>query len=162
MGFFHTIQNKKGFTFVEMLVAAAVIGILATTVYMNGGESRKKARDTQRMNDVQQIALALRMYRELNSVNPVYANGIVIGEGGVLDDATTGLGPYLTVIPQDPQGSAGTTYEYIYDSDYTCGGTSRVVLYAKTMEQAGHGNWASVCGTYSGGTSASTYGMIIK
>ncbi len=160
MRFFHMVQNKKGFTLAEVLAVLAIVAFLASIVYMNGGEARKKARDTQRMNDMQQIALALRMYRDFNSTNPTgYDSGEVFGDGaGTIEGL---IAPFLTDTIKDPQNTGN--YVYVYDTDYTCNSTSHIVLYAKTMEQAGHGNWASVCGTtYTDGTSASTYGVIVK
>lgn len=163
----HKEREERGFTLVEIIVSLAVISILATVVYASLGEARKKARDTQRKSDIEQIQLAFRLWKEVTGGYPTSASynlGVVIGEGGGLDNATTGLGPYVPTIPSDPSGPAGTTYDYMYDSSYTCGGTARIVLYAKTMERgASAGNWATACGTpYTDGTSASTYGVILQ
>ncbi|QQR64998.1 type II secretion system protein [Candidatus Kaiserbacteria bacterium] len=157
------IYNKKGFSLIEIIVAVGIVLVLASIVLISVGEARKTARDSQRENDIKQIVLALRMYKEMNSEVPVSYGGIVIGEGGSLDNATSGLGPYLTAIMRgDPRGSTtDTKYEYVYDSVYTCNGIDYTVVYVKTMERESGGNWASVCGTYSGGTSPSTYGVII-
>jgi prepilin-type N-terminal cleavage/methylation domain-containing protein len=160
MGFFRT-THKKGFTLVEILVALSILALLAAIVMMNMSEAKKKARDTQRISDLQQLAVAFRMHRDFNSVNPTYTNGIVLGEGGALDAV---LLPYLSKMVMDPRGSGSeSTYEYKYDSDYVCNGVSRAVLYVKTMERTNAGNWASVCGTtYSDGTGVNTYGMILQ
>ncbi len=157
MGFFHT--DKKGFTLVEILVALSILAILAAIVMMNMSEAKKKARDTQRVSDMQQLAIAFRLYRDFNSTNPTgYNSGEVFGDGsGSIEGLIT---PFIAGTIKDPQNTGN--YVYVYDTDYDCGGSSHIVLYAKTMERANAGNWASVCGTYSDGTSANTYGMILK
>ncbi len=159
MGFIYMKRNKKGFTLVEILVALSILAILMAAVMMNMSEARKKARDTQRVSDMQQLTLAFRMYREMNSINPTAASGEILGDGaGAVD---TDIAPYLTNTIKDPINSGSS--QYYYDSSYNCNGSLKAVIYAKTMERTNAGNWALVCGTtYSDGTSANTYGMIIQ
>ncbi len=157
MGFFHT--HKKGFTLVEVLVALSILAMIMAIVMVNMSDAKKKARDTQRVSDMQQLATAFRLYRDFNSANPVAASGEVLGDGvGAVD---TNIAAYLTNTIKDPINSGSS--QYYYDSSYNCNGSLRVVIYAKTMERTNAGNWASVCGTtYSDGTSANTYGMILQ
>lgn len=157
MGFFH--RHKKGFTLVEILVALSILAILAAIVMMNMSEAKKKARDTQRVSDMQQLAIAFRLYKDFNSANPSAASGEVLGDGaGAVD---TAIATYLTNTIKDPINSGSS--QYYYDSSYNCNGSLKAVIYAKTMERTNAGNWALVCGTtYSDGTSANTYGMIIQ
>lgn len=56
-------MNKQGFTLVELIVTIAVIVILAgvSVVAYNGTQAR--ARDTDRMSDLQNIADAIKLYR---------------------------------------------------------------------------------------------------
>jgi len=56
--------KKQGFTLIELLVVIAIIGILSTIglVALNG--ARAKARDTQRLHDIRQYALAMHMYAD--------------------------------------------------------------------------------------------------
>ncbi|MFZ2252876.1 MAG: prepilin-type N-terminal cleavage/methylation domain-containing protein [Minisyncoccia bacterium] len=155
------LSKRSGFTLVEVLVVVLIITGLAAVVIGNLTEGRAKARDAERMHDLAQLQVALRIYRDGNSGYPDNATfdaGVVIGEGGALD-AT--LVPFLTGTIKDPMGSASeTTYEYVYDSDFMCGATSRKVLYAKTMEKAISSNWATVCGGTLPG--ANTYGLILQ
>jgi prepilin-type N-terminal cleavage/methylation domain-containing protein len=57
-------NNKQGFTLIELLVVIAIIGILSTIglVALNG--ARAKARDTQRLHDIRQYALAMLFYAD--------------------------------------------------------------------------------------------------
>ncbi|MFA5643957.1 MAG: LamG-like jellyroll fold domain-containing protein [Patescibacteria group bacterium] len=57
-----TRLKKSGFTLVEILVVVAIIGILATLVVVSLGDTRAKARDSQRISDIKQMQVALRLY----------------------------------------------------------------------------------------------------
>jgi len=161
MSIFNMQKNgSRGFTFVEVLVAVAVIAILSTVAYASLGEARKKARDTERKTSIENLQVAFRINKDESGTYPTTGHtlGTIIGEGGALD-AT--LLPYMTAVVKDPSGSVSdTTYEYVYDSDFTCGGTSRIVLYAKSMERSGNSNWSTVCGGTLPGTY--TYGVILQ
>ncbi len=54
----------RGFTLVEVLFVAAIVALLSLVVLGNVGESRKKARDTQRMTDLSTLQIALKLYRD--------------------------------------------------------------------------------------------------
>ena len=136
-------EKRKGFTLVEIIVAVAIVALLASVVYANLGEGRKKARDAQRKSDFEQIQLALRVYRDTNSTNiyPSYPSGDVIGDGLGLD---TNISSYLTDVIKDPK-SGTTGYEYYYDSSHDCNGTIHAVLIALTMEQSQVANYSTAC-----------------
>ena len=44
-----TVSKTKGFTLMEMLAVIAIIGILAAITIPSLGDSRKKARDAERI-----------------------------------------------------------------------------------------------------------------
>ena len=57
------MQNRKGFTLVEMLVVIAVIGIISTVALTALGPSRTKAKDTRIISDLNQVrAVAETLY----------------------------------------------------------------------------------------------------
>ncbi len=58
--------HKKGFTVIEVVVVAGIIAILASVVLANMGEAKQKARDTQRVSDLQQIQTAVRVGRRFH------------------------------------------------------------------------------------------------
>lgn len=109
-------KKSKGFTLIELLVVIAIIGILATIVLVSLNTARQKARDTKRLGDVRQVALALEMYYDDNAVYPGGSES-----SGCNDWATmkTGIeaGGYMTVVPSDPVNSG--TLVYAYESDET-------------------------------------------
>ena len=55
---------KKGFTLIELLVVIAIIGILSAVVLTSLNSSRTKARDTKKISDVKQVALAYELSRD--------------------------------------------------------------------------------------------------
>ena len=62
--------NKKvseGFTIIELLVVIAIIALLASYIITNVNKSRRKARDTQRLANIQQIVKALEFYYQDNN-----------------------------------------------------------------------------------------------
>lgn len=58
---------KLGFTLVELLVVIAIIGILAAIGISSLNTAKSKARDAQRLQDVEAIVAALKIYYENNS-----------------------------------------------------------------------------------------------
>ena len=152
---------KRGFTLVEMIVVIAIIALLATVVIFNVQEGKKKARDAQRLSDLQQIQLALRMHRDVHGNYPSYDAGDKIGDSVGFD---VDVAEYLSSTIKDPLNTG--TFEYYYDSAYTCGGISHVVLVALTMEREGNKNWTTACnGTelIAGATpNANSYVLILR
>lgn len=159
------MKTLRGFTLAEVLIVVAVIAILASVVYPSLSDARKKSRDTQRVSDLAQLQLALRMYRDSNGSYPSYPNGEVIGDGVGLD---ADLAPYLAGTIKDPLAPQ-TGYGYYYDSSYSCSAEDiRILIVAATAERSSTPNWGTVCG----GTTdlianafrpdANSYAVIIK
>lgn len=145
MGFFHTMQKRKGFTIIEVTIVLAVIALLASVVLANMSESKKKARDMQRISDLQQLSVAFRVIADINSGYPNYS-GEVIGDGlGLEASSAISYSDYVPATLKDPLHD-GTTYKYVYDNSFPCGGT-HVVLYVPKMEQSSNRNFATVCGS---------------
>jgi len=60
----HNRQHRKGFTLVELLVVIAIIVVLGAILYPVFGSVREKARQTNCHANLQQIATALKSYKE--------------------------------------------------------------------------------------------------
>lgn len=98
-----------GFTLVELLVVISIIGILATVALVSLNSARVKARDSKRLADVRQIALALEFcYNETQKYLPS-ASFPVAGA-----PMTCGGNTYITAMPADPRGG---DYQYRVDSE---------------------------------------------
>lgn len=178
------VSNRRGFTFVELLVAVSILALLSSIVLANVNEARKKSRDAQRKSDIGQIQIAMRLYKVENDTYPDpsfygQGNGVAVGKGGDIDDL---IAPYISKVPADAlsinmfsgisraQASAGPstptpssddyTYAYVYDPELTCQSVTKKVLYVKQMELASSGNWSSVCGGTSPGTNV--YAVILQ
>ena len=112
-------DTQRGFTIVELLIVIVVIGILAaiTIVAYNGVQGR--ARDTQRVQNMQSIVKALELYKIANGIYPsavgtANASGWEVSHNGTT--ATNFLSALVTsktvsAVPLDPrnQGVVVTT-----------------------------------------------------
>jgi prepilin-type N-terminal cleavage/methylation domain-containing protein len=70
-----THRHSRGFTLVELVVVIAIIGLLVSVVSVNLSASRAKARDAQRLTQLEQIHLAVEAYREAYGTYPLSCNG---------------------------------------------------------------------------------------
>lgn len=131
---------KRGFTLVEMIVVIAIITLLATVVIFNVQEGKKKARDAQRLSDLQQIQLALRVYKDVHGNYPLYNEGVKIGDSLGFDD---NVAEYLSSTIKDPLNTG--TFGYYYDSSYNCTDATHAVIVALTMERDKNKNWETAC-----------------
>jgi len=133
------MKKSKGFTLIELLVVIAIIGILATIVLVSLNSARQKARDTRRIGDLRQVALALEMYYDDNSGYPA-VTGCTSATWDTMGTAIEG-GGYMTVVPDDPTNSG--SYLYMYGgtaTDYTLKATLENSSNQALKTDAGDGN----------------------
>ncbi|MDP1624894.1 MAG: type II secretion system protein [bacterium] len=92
--------KRSGFTLVELLIVAAIIGILGSIVVASISGSKEKARDSRRASDMREIQIALALYYDVNRVYP---------------DSLATLAEvnqrFLPSVPKDPY--TGADYEYV-------------------------------------------------
>jgi len=72
--------RTRGFTLIEVIIVAGMVAVLATVVFTNISEARKRARDVQRESDLAQLQIALKLY---NDVYGTYNVEGLVGAGGV-------------------------------------------------------------------------------
>lgn len=135
-------QAKPGFTIVELLIVIVVIAILAaiSVVAYNGVQQR--ARNSQRVHDIQAVTQALELYYIDKGSYPNYYNytpgSTAINSGwstttdGSWSNLVQALLPYATNLPSStgvtsgtPAISGGTNYDYFGFSDSGYCGSSR-------------------------------------
>ncbi len=116
------VNQRSGFTLLELLVIIAIMGILTTLVLPNYLNSLKRGRDSKRKSDMQSIQHAMEQYYQMcNFVYPV------IGVKGTAFPATIATNPanctgaFSFTVPKDPlsgsyvcEATNGCT-----ESDYT-------------------------------------------
>ena len=105
-------QKEKGFTLIELLIVVAIIGIVAGIAIPRFLGARTTARVTRAFADMRTIADGLEMYFTAENKYPVLADGVT-------DLATaTGLGTYVTSIPEDQFGTdAVPNFRYYSNGD---------------------------------------------
>ncbi len=130
----HLSKNRshapKGFTLIELLVVIAIIGLLSSVVLASLNTARARGRDARRLSDLQQVQIALELYRSDNGGYPATPN-LGDGEGGYYRDCGgfhTLTGPsgwvpnlaptYIKELPAEPLKPFLTGYDcYRYISD---------------------------------------------
>lgn len=104
------LLNERGFTLVEILVAATIIGLLST-IGMSGFQAiTKSGRDALRKSDMEQIRSALEIYKSENNTYPLNAPP---GASSCNPDQSSpdGLTSNYIKYPSDPKN---TLYKYCY------------------------------------------------
>ncbi len=102
------MKSKKGFTLIEVLVAATIIAILTAIGIVSYTSINRRSRDTRRKSDLEQLRSALEIYRTDNGFYPSTGNG---SWAAASDLSTLLVSNYLPAIPTDPQ-STTSVYRY--------------------------------------------------
>ena len=55
-----SLKIHSGFTLVELMIVIAIIGILSAALFPSFGNYFSRARDTQRINDLRKLNIALK------------------------------------------------------------------------------------------------------
>lgn len=160
--FLKGLTHGRGFTLIELIVAVAIIGVLVAVIVVNLNTSRVKARNAQRISDLQKIQLALEEYFDDNKKYPT-CNGNNLcssldGDGsfGPLRELEIKSG-YLRTIPLDPvnKSVSGIIYNYCYIRGYrkltettvlNTGSETDYILVAR-LEDASYSGYGAPIGT---------------
>lgn len=149
------IKKQKAFTLVELLVVIAIIVLLASVVLIAVNQNRRKARDTKRAADIDQIYKALVFYNETYGCLPRTSVTICPGAGAYSEPNAGGWdyssqGGFMTflstagimaTVPVDPlntmtgDGTPAGTYAYKYFCYPSAAGSPGLHLgyYSETM-----------------------------
>lgn len=76
----NNFKKNKAFTLVELLVTISVIGVLATVLMINFVGSRERAKDSQKIQNLNSVKNALRIYYNDNQEYPVNSSDLASGD----------------------------------------------------------------------------------
>ena len=102
-------SKNSGFTFIELMLVIAILGILLAFISGNFINSLKKGRDAKRKSDLEQIQTALEMYYEDKKVYP----STLLFNTSFADPLSGKV--YMARVPTDPKGE----YKYRYCTEAT-------------------------------------------
>lgn len=151
-----TAKSQRGFTLVEVLVAVGIISVLASVVIFNIQAGKEKARDAQRISDLQQLQVALRLYKDVHGEYPTEQDLIGFSDGDEVEDNVM---PYVGAPINDPlYNPSQFQYLYVYIPDQSCGDEVVPMIGAIKMERPEAGNFQDLCG----GLYSPAYVIILK
>jgi general secretion pathway protein G len=137
-------NKSKGFTFLEIMVVVAIIGMLAYFIVPNLVGSVDKARVTKARLEIKTLENSLTMYRVDNGIYPSTAQGLAALLARPNDEPVpmNWSRKYIEKLPKDPWGSS---YQYRHPGQY---GDIDVFSYGpdganQTDESKYIGNWDS-------------------
>jgi prepilin-type N-terminal cleavage/methylation domain-containing protein len=122
------LNNKKGFTLIELMIVIAIMGILAAIAIPNFIEYRNKSFCSRAESDANNIAAALADYFAIPSHTAIpilnYSGTAVAGNLNVILSGTntaTLVGPVATVVISVTDGSGRCPQKYRDAMAYTAG-----------------------------------------
>ncbi|MCK4781603.1 prepilin-type N-terminal cleavage/methylation domain-containing protein [Candidatus Parcubacteria bacterium] len=119
----------RGFTLIELLVAIAILGLLASIVFVHLKGAKASARDAERKGEVDSIRKALAFYYTEHNKYPESEEWISVEEDA---DFSQALSEWLPEMPEDPfypnlkDGDENKPFSYQYSTGNTGGHGYRI------------------------------------
>lgn len=136
-------RNRRGFTFIELMVAASILAVLTAVVAVSFRQANRSARDAKRKADLQEIRGAIENYRLETGSYPASVNeaaGYEISADGTFVQNLPNQ--YISRNYADPLVN-NDTYYYRYRYWNLPGCTYEL---SARMETTGAGQTCSACG----------------
>lgn len=108
-------SKQKAFTLIELMIVLAIIGFLASILLLALSQSRLKARDGKRQEDIKNLIKGMELYFSENNTYPRYSSADTPADlVTALNGSTPPVAPnYIDHVPADPLGTA-VVYPYLY------------------------------------------------
>ncbi len=106
------LQNKKGFTLLELLVVIGIMVLLVGMFTIYFTNAQKKTRDAKRKEDLRQIAQALELYKD-DVIPHVYPT--LVGCATPVVNSTTNV-TYMKKMPCDTANPTPFAYHFVPDN----------------------------------------------
>jgi type IV pilus assembly protein PilA len=115
------LNNKKGFTLIELMIVIAIIGILAAIAIPNFIEYRNKAFCSRAESDANSIAAAIADYFSIpnHTALPVLGTDIIVALSGL--NSANLSGPVTAMVIEVTDGSGRCPLKYREAMPYTAG-----------------------------------------
>ncbi len=104
-------RTKYGFTLIEVLITMAIIGMLYSISIYGVKTARARARDGERIADLNRVQGVLVQYYSIEKTYPT-SNNVYTDDLNVLKTEK-----YLTALPVDPINNGENIYSYYNSSD---------------------------------------------
>jgi len=149
-------KNHKGFTLIELLVVLAIITLIFSLILASMSTARKKARDSQRVQDFAEFRKALELYYNQFGMYPCGDSSI--GPTYYID--SSGSCPFLdgeSYSGMNPPTSCSTFHSDILSCGYPEFGISRAGFYSQHYQKDPLESWPSYSYIYTVNIDRSAY-----
>src|SRR3989338_8715173 len=109
---FSRVTALKGFSLIEILVVVSIIALGSAILLVSLQQARQHGRNSRRVQDLSQIALAMELYMQDHGDMPPGADGTEYTNGDPY--WIPGLVPkYISAVPSDPVDAPPYQYHYL-------------------------------------------------